>query len=63
MAGPEGAGVSWIVYAVIMLVFISVVILVLHSFGITSRYFGSMSIINSIVSAFLIILGIPMGLR
>jgi threonine/homoserine/homoserine lactone efflux protein len=63
MAGPEGAGVSWIVYAVIMLVFISVVILVLQSFGITSRYFGNMSIINSIVAAFLIILGIPMGLR
>ena len=63
MAGPEGAGVSWIVYAIIMLVFISVIILVLQSFGITSRYFGSMSIINSIVAAFLILLGIPMGLR
>jgi hypothetical protein len=56
MAGPEGAGVSWIVYAVIMLVFISLIILILHSFGITSKYFGNMSIINSIVAAFLIIL-------
>jgi|GEM_PF-2983149 len=63
MAGPEGAGVSWIVYAIIMLAIISVILLVLHSFGITSRYFGSMTIINSIVAAFLIILGLPAGLR
>jgi predicted ferric reductase len=59
---PEEEGVSWVVYAIIILVFISVILLVLHAFGITSRYFGNMSVINTIIAAFLLLIGIKKGI-
>jgi len=63
MAGPEGAGVSWIVYAVIMLVFISVILLVLQYFGITSKTFGNIDIITAVATAIAILAGVPLAGR